>query len=86
MHEMDIACSVLDAVGEEVRRYPGRRASRVELRVGKHAGVDPESLRFCFEAAVQGAGLAPLALAIHSGEGHELEIGSLELDDEEAVA
>jgi len=86
MHEMGIACSVLDAVEEEMRRYPGRRASRVELRIGRYAAVDPESLRFCFEAAVKGSGMAPLALAIDLRDGAELEIGYMELEDEEVAA
>ena len=49
MHEMGIASSVLEAVHKESRRHPGCRATKVGLRIGEYAGVDQESLRFCFE-------------------------------------
>jgi hydrogenase nickel incorporation protein HypA/HybF len=64
MHELGIATAVLDAVREETTRHPGMRAREVCLRIGSLAGVDPESLRFGFEALVQGSDLDPLALRI----------------------
>jgi hydrogenase nickel incorporation protein HypA/HybF len=85
MHEMGIACSVLEAVHEELRRYPGQRASKVGLRIGEYAGVDPESLRFCFEAIVRSSEAAPLGLEIEFGgdgrRGDELEIAYIEFED-----
>ena len=48
MHEMSIATSILTAVTTEAARYPGSRARRVGVRIGELAGIDPESLRFCF--------------------------------------
>jgi hydrogenase nickel incorporation protein HypA/HybF len=50
MHEMGIATSVLDAARKEALRHPGAKLSKVGIRVGEWSGVDPESLRFCFEA------------------------------------
>jgi len=91
MHEMGIANSILDAVHKELHRYPGHRTAKVGLRVGEFAGVDPESLRFCFEALVKGTDLDPLELEIEfcrKDEGHtgdELDMGYLELEDAEAV-
>jgi hydrogenase nickel incorporation protein HypA/HybF len=64
MHEMGIASSVLDAVRIEAGKYPGSKPSRVGLRVGEWAGVDRESLRFCFEALVMDSDLAGLQLEI----------------------
>jgi hydrogenase nickel incorporation protein HypA/HybF len=64
MHEMGIAGSVLDAVRIEAGKYPGSRPLRVGLRVGEWAGVDRESLRFCFEALVTDSDLAGLKLEI----------------------
>ncbi len=64
MHEMGIASSVLDAVRTEAGRYPGSRPSRVGVRLGEWAGVDVESLRFCFGALVTGSDLAGLELEI----------------------
>ena len=38
MHEMGIASSVLDAVQDEMRRYPEHRATKVGLRIGRLRG------------------------------------------------
>lgn len=81
MHEMGIANSILEAVDKELLRYPGRRATRVGLRIGKYAGVDGESLRFCFEAIVHGTRWANLGLDIEARDGDELDFASLELED-----
>ncbi len=85
MHEMGIASSVLEAVHKELQRYPGQRAAKVGLRIGEFAGVDAESLRFCFEVMVKDSALAPLALEIEvtrveeGARGDELELAYLEL-------
>ena len=89
MHEMGIACSVLEAVDRETRRHPGHRAAKVGLRIGEYAGVDPESLRFCFEAITKADGLAPLVLevewckAAEGRRGDELDLAFVELEDAE---
>ncbi len=62
---MSIAASVLEAV----RKESARRAARVlavGVKIGPLAGVDAESLRFCFDALVLGTELAPLALEIEA--------------------
>lgn len=59
MHEMGIATSVLDAAQQEAERHPGSRLLKVGLRIGEWSGVDPDSLRFCFEALVMGCENAP---------------------------
>jgi hydrogenase nickel incorporation protein HypA/HybF len=64
MHEFGIANSILDAVREEARLRPGIVVRTVGLRVGEAAGVDPDSLGFCFDALVRGTDLDPLALKI----------------------
>jgi Zn finger protein HypA/HybF involved in hydrogenase expression len=87
MHEMGIAGSILDAVQKELHRYPRRRAAKVALRIGEFAGVDRESLEFCFEAMVRGTELEPLDLAIEwcriedGRRGDELELAYLELEE-----
>lgn len=87
MHEMGIACSVLEAINKELEHYPEQRASKVALRIGEFAGVDTESLRFCFEAIVKQSELGPLALEIEWCRvadgfcGDELDLASLELDN-----
>jgi len=60
MHEMGIATSVLDAAQNEAKRHPGSKLLKVGLLIGEWSGVDPDSLRFCFEALVLGSEDAPL--------------------------
>jgi len=93
MHEMGVASSVLEAVHKELHLYSGTRAAKVGLRIGEFAGVDPESLRFCFEALVKGTEWEPLELEIEwcsaqdGRRGDELELAYLELDEiKEAAA
>jgi hydrogenase nickel incorporation protein HypA/HybF len=64
MHEMGIANSVLEAVKTEMRRYPGTYPCKIGVRIGEMAAIDPEALRFCFEAMIQETDLASLELAI----------------------
>jgi hydrogenase nickel incorporation protein HypA/HybF len=64
MHEMGIANSVLDAIRTEMLRYPGSYPCKVGVRIGEMAAIDPEALRFCFEAMILETDLASLELAI----------------------
>ena len=52
MHEMSIVSSVLETARVEQRSHPGSRVSKIALRIGEWSGVDPESIRFCFDALV----------------------------------
>ena len=54
MHEMGIASSIMEAAWTESRLYPGNRAAKVGVVIGEFAGVDRESLRFCFETLANG--------------------------------
>jgi hydrogenase nickel incorporation protein HypA/HybF len=81
MHEMGIACSVLDAVQKELLRYPGYRAASVRVRIGEFAGVNGESLRFCFDAIVKDSSFAPLELDIENSGGDELDLSSIAMDE-----
>ncbi len=55
MHEMGIASSILEAAWTESRLYPGNRPAKVGVVIGEFAGVDTESLRFCFETLSRAA-------------------------------
>jgi Zn finger protein HypA/HybF involved in hydrogenase expression len=87
MHEMGIACSVLDTVERERQRHPRMRPAKVGLRIGEFSGVDDQSLRFCFEAAAMSYDLSPLELEVtwcRAAEGHrgdELDLAFIELED-----
>ena len=88
MHEMGIAASVLEAVGKEMERYPGRRAAKIGLRIGEFAGVDTESLRFCFDVLAKNSEFDPIELdltwcRLEDGRtGEELDLAYLELEDD----
>jgi hypothetical protein len=86
MHEMGVANSILEAVQRELDRFPGCRATKVAIRIGEYAGVDPESLRFCFEALVKGTDFEPLELGIEwRPAAEDLDLAYLELDDTEGA-
>jgi hypothetical protein len=84
MHEMGIASSVLEAVHRETHRAPGQRATKVGLRIGEYAGVDQESLRFCFEVLAKELNQGPLELEIdYRPASDDLAISFIELEDAE---
>ena len=64
MHELSIAESILEAVRNERARLNAARVTKVGVRIGELAGVDPEALSFGFEVLVKDTDLEPLALAI----------------------
>jgi hydrogenase nickel incorporation protein HypA/HybF len=51
MHEASIALSILDIVQEKCREEGCRSVDAIRVRIGKAAGVLPESLIFAFDAA-----------------------------------
>ncbi|MGB6781262.1 MAG: hydrogenase maturation nickel metallochaperone HypA [Terracidiphilus sp.] len=64
MHELSITSSVVDAVTESLRAYPGAKVLEVRLRVGALAAVVEDSLKFCWEIATEGTELAGSRLAV----------------------
>ena len=66
MHELGIANSILEAVRKERERLNGARVTKVGVRIGELAGVDPEALSFGFEILVKDSDLEPLTLEIES--------------------
>ena len=61
MHELAIAESVVETV---TQRLPDAKVTCVRLEVGALSGVVPESIRFCFDLAAEGTGLAGARLEI----------------------
>lgn len=65
MHEMGIALQIVEIVTASIP--PDARTAQVEkinLKIGKLAAVVPESLRFCFGAAIKDTPLDGAQLAI----------------------
>ena len=81
MHELGMAASILEAVRAEAAPRAPARPVKVGIRVGGMAGVDRDSLSFCFEALVKDSELAGLALDIEPAFGDELELSYLELEE-----
>jgi hydrogenase nickel incorporation protein HypA/HybF len=61
MHELAIAESIVEAVGE---RLAGARVTRVVVEVGALACVEPDAIRFCFAACARGTVVDGAALEI----------------------
>lgn len=57
MHEMALAESMLEIVEETARRNGAARVTAVRLELGALSHVEPDALRFCFDAVTRG-GLA----------------------------
>lgn len=55
MHEMSLAEGVLQIVEDAARTQKFRRVSAVVLEIGKLSTVEPESMRFCFDAVTRGS-------------------------------
>ena len=64
MHEMGMAYSVLHTLREEAARRHAPGVRKIGLRIGELAAVNPEALRFCFEALTRGTELESVVLDI----------------------
>ena len=64
MHEMSLAEGVLQLVEETAEREGAARVKQVVLEIGQLSSVEPESLRFCFEAVTRDSIAADATLRI----------------------
>jgi hydrogenase nickel incorporation protein HypA/HybF len=64
MHEMALAESLIQLVEEEGRKQGFTRVRVVRLEVGAFGAVEPEALRFCFDAVTRGSIAEDAALDI----------------------
>lgn len=55
MHEMSLAESVLQIIEDTVRAEQCSRVRGVVLEIGALAAVEPEAMRFCFDAVTHGS-------------------------------
>jgi hydrogenase nickel incorporation protein HypA/HybF len=55
MHEMSLAQAVLEIIEDYARREGFSRVTTVRLEIGRHAAVEPEAMRFCFDAVTRGS-------------------------------
>jgi len=61
---MGLAYAVLAAVRTEAARCPDKTPRKVGVRIGELAALDPEALRFCFEAIIRSTDMEGLELEI----------------------
>jgi hydrogenase nickel incorporation protein HypA/HybF len=66
MHELAIACNIVELVTEAAE---GRRVRRVTLEIGKLSGVMPEAIAFCFPEVAKGTRAEAARLDIRVVEG-----------------
>jgi hydrogenase nickel incorporation protein HypA/HybF len=71
MHELSVAESILDILTENARLSGYRRVKLVRLEIGALACIEPEALRFCFDAVMKDslAEGATLEIAKTMGQG-----------------
>lgn len=84
MHEMALTESIVEILAEEGRKQGFTRVRVVRLEVGAMAHVEPEALRFCFDAVSRGtlAEGATLDIIRLKGEGWCLDCGKTVALDE----
>jgi len=64
MHELAIAQNIVEIVQESVPKAKVPSVKFVKMRIGKLAGVVPDSLDFCFSAIISGTELQGARLQI----------------------
>jgi hydrogenase nickel incorporation protein HypA/HybF len=64
MHEMTLAESVLQIVEQAARREGLRHVRTVWLEIGQLSSVEPEAMRFCFDAVARDSVAAGARLEI----------------------
>ncbi len=64
MHELSIATEIVSVVVNNISKYPGAKIRVVKLTIGAYAGIELETLRFCFPLAAQDTAVQDAALEI----------------------
>jgi hydrogenase nickel incorporation protein HypA/HybF len=77
MHEMSLAEGVIHIVEDAAREQGFSKVKAVFLEIGKLSSVEPEAMRFCFEAVSHGTVADGARLEIHEtpGRGQCLSCG-----------
>lgn len=64
MHEMSLAESVLQAIESAALKDQFQKVATVWLEIGQLSGVEPEAMRFCFDAVTRDSVAAGARLEI----------------------
>lgn len=55
MHEMSLCESILDVIEQQAREQRFTKVKTVRLEIGALSSVEPEAMRFCFDAVMRGS-------------------------------
>ena len=80
MHEMTLAENVLQIVEEAARRESLRRVHAVRLEIGQISSVEPEAMRFCFDAVTRDSVADGARLEIVTTAGAEMRVIEVEAE------
>ena len=72
MHELSIVLSIVDIAEKEVRKHHAHTVERIELDIGKLAGVEPQALEFAWEHGVDSSVLEGASKIVHYIPGRAL--------------
>jgi hydrogenase nickel incorporation protein HypA/HybF len=64
MHELSIANSIAEIVGEQAQSQGGGRITGVTLRIGRLSCVHEDALRYSFDLVTEGTPLSGASLAV----------------------
>lgn len=79
MREWSIAVGIVEKVQRELERLGGLTVDAVHVRLGRFAGIVPDTLRRSFLLATEHTELARSQLVIESVSGRDLVVTALEL-------
>lgn len=64
MHEMNITRSILEIIKKEMDKNSLTRLNSLKIKVGELTAVEPDTLRFCFEACTKDTDMEGAVLEI----------------------
>lgn len=66
MHEMSITADIMGVVRAQMAKNEAEKLKNIKLRIGELTAIEPDSLRFCFEACTEGSPLEGAVLEIET--------------------
>ncbi|MDH3975908.1 MAG: hydrogenase maturation nickel metallochaperone HypA [Deltaproteobacteria bacterium] len=64
MHEMSISVNIIEIIKNEMVKNGATRLNTLKIKIGELTAVEPDSLKFCFEACTRGTALEGAALEV----------------------
>lgn len=68
MHEMSMARDIIGTVTEIMKEHPGKKVTKIHLKIGEMAGVVVDSLLFSYQVSVEDTPLSSSTLEIETVE------------------